>query len=74
MAKQVKSIVVTDTETGIEKTVSAVKDVITFMVVQTNCLLIRNRLSNKEYAQLEELENSSNELVLLNRFKVISGA
>lgn len=65
-------IIVKDLLEDKEKIVSSIQEVIKFMVMQTQCLLIRSRLSTQEYVKLETLESVSDEIVLLNRFKVTS--
>lgn len=65
-------IIVKDLLEDKEKIVNSIQEVIKFMVMQTQCLLIRSRLSTQEYIKLETLESVSDEIVLLNRFKVTS--
>lgn len=65
-------IIIKDLLEDKEKIVSSIQEVIKFMVMQTQCLLIRSRLSTQEYVKLETLESVSDEIVLLNRFKVTS--
>lgn len=65
-------IIVKDLLEDKEKIVSSIQEVVKFMVMQTQCLLIRSRLSTQEYVKLETLESVSDEIVLLNRFKVTS--
>lgn len=65
-------IIVKDLLEDKEKVVSSTQEVIRFMVMQTQRLLIQTCLSSQEYVQLETLESASGEVVLLDRFRVTS--
>lgn len=65
-------IIVKDLLEDKEKVVNSTQEVIRFMVMQTQRLLIQTCLSSQEYVQLETLESAPGEVVLLDRFRVTS--
>lgn len=63
---------VMDVEKNKEKDVKSFEEVINFLAVQTQHLLIRPHLTEQELTELKQLEHASGKLTLLDRFVVIS--
>lgn len=63
---------VKDTVEDKEKDAKSVKEVLSFLVIQTMNLLIQSHLTTDELIKLQWLEHNVGEITLLNRFVVTS--